>query len=197
MYISDEMINDAIANASTLSEKAKSFAAKIPIFCKIENRCACDPVHFIESQMPSCFSLSGTRLWARLKGNVIVPIGSLVLAYLNFVGMCVGCYYIALENGHLQMYGGGLPPISALGGNFPEQGLFIACWFITCILLFVCLFFRSAMIDETLQRHPVHTTLFVLGMFGLPNLMVMACVSMYTPWPPGVFHLLCAGTGCG
>jgi hypothetical protein len=112
-----------------------------------------------------------------------------------FVAMCVGCYSIAKGNGDLDMYNGNLPPISALGGHFPEQGLFIFGFSLQAVLLLVCIFYRSAMIDQVEPGSKVNNVLFVLALIGLPNLIVMASVSMYTPLPAGVFHLGCAAVG--
>jgi hypothetical protein len=138
-----------------------------------------------------CFRLSETKLWKAWRGSVL-PLVCLGLSFVALTVTLVTCYAIALGNGHLAMYGGSLPPISALGGNYPEQGLFIGGFFVSCLCSMVTVTFRSAQIDEAAPGHWANNLLFVLALFGLPWLIVMSSISMYNE-QLGWLHLSAAG----
>jgi hypothetical protein len=124
-----------------------------------------------------CFELSNTTFWRRARGHPI-PIYALALVYAVLIGTLVGCYVMASNNGHLDRYDGSLPPISALGANFPEQALFITGFTVSSLCLFIVVLYRSSWIDEAYPGSRINNFLFVLAIVGLPNMIVMSSVSM-------------------
>ena len=142
-----------------------------------------------------CFKLSETRLWRSWRRSVL-PLVCLGLSFGALIVTLAGCYAIALSNGHLADYHD-LPPISALGGKFPEQGLFIAGFVVMCLCCIVTVTFRSAQIDEAAPGHWANNLLFILAMLGLPWLVVMSSVSMYSPGWLAVLHLVAAAVALG
>lgn len=140
-----------------------------------------------------CFRVSETRLWKSWRRSVL-PLVCLVIIFISIVGSLSGCYVMARDNGHLTDYRGSLPPISALGGNYPEQGLFIAGFTVCAICSAVMVTYRAAHVDEVVPGHGVNVFLLVLAWLGLPFLIVMASISMYSDaW--GWLHLTAAAIG--
>jgi hypothetical protein len=127
-----------------------------------------------------CFSLSQTRLYRtmRLSGTLLQ-----ILVYALATAVLGACYGVAKANGHLSTWPG-LPPISALGDDYPEHIIFAVGFSLISVGLSLVTFLRHAQIESKMPRNVCNNFFFTAILLFFPPLIVAAAIPTQA-WGPG------------
>jgi hypothetical protein len=123
-----------------------------------------------------------------------------VLVYVVLFITLLTCYLVGDGLGHFHY--GPVPPISALGNEWPEHGVFLAGFIVASVLLFFIMFVRNGMLDFVYGNNQntggsiANNLSLFIGVAGLFFICLMSIFPMeYWGWTIGTCHLAFAGIG--